>query len=318
MLQKPGHGSPLRIGSLEELERSLDKAVSKAEDSSRALVEFSRGSGHLVTTYTGLGSVAAWVFTGFHSVLAQAPHTDPLPAYHASLHIAPYREAEYRVVHWMGSPWERGETARLADALYIMNVPALYVVPDERDPLILQKIPEGSTLEAAGLVEQVMLASLSSLQLSVEKTGRGDMRVRRLERQLLSPQGVVEGLWSTYGAQLEEIVSWARRGERGLTLLHTRLMTPGALVMAGVLRSLGVDVAVWEASSHPPGMGKRVLLVYTSTEADVWRDVYFRRMREGGSPVKGLELRTDPLSAQVYGVLLGLMMGLAGGEASEI
>lgn len=311
MLQKPGDRNPVGVGSLEELDRLLHRSVERAEEARDRIVSFTRGSGDLIVTFTGLGSVAAWVFTNFYQVLAQPRVSDPLPAYHASLHVAPYREEEYRVLHWMGSPWERGETARLADALYIMGVPALYIVPDEADPLLQQKVPEGASVELSGLLDQVMASAVSALGLAVERTGRGDMRVRRLEQELLTPEGVVEGLWGSYGAQLEELVSWARGG--GVSIVHTRMLTPAAIALGETLARLGLSVSLWEASSAPPeGLGDRVLVLYTSTEADVWRDIYFRRMRTGGPGVRGLEIRTDPLSAQVYGVLLGIMAGLAG------
>ncbi len=294
----------------EKLREKTARAENWASQVQEELVDFVVG-GKTIFSYTGLGVVPAMINHMILRVLVQDPSYNIAPATDVALHIAPYRETEYRILLYTYSPWERGEIARLADALYIMGVPLKFVLAEPEDPVVQEKVAEEDTVPVPRGVDPLLAQTLLAARVGVEAakriTGRGDMRIKRLEEEVGDITSVVEELSKTYedlGKRVAELVK--NHDGRGVLVLSTTSMMPAALVVARAITGLGVPAPVMNVTLGTTMMprGAPVLIVHSSTEGDVAREAWFRASMGGAKKIERLEVRTDPLSAPVYGVIL--------------
>lgn len=276
------------------------------------IMDFLNEHPNLIISYSGSGAIPAKIFSSIVRVLVQSKGFEALPSSEVAVHVAPYREERFGVLHFMPEVWSRNETARLSDALFLMEIPALYIVPDASDPVISQKIPRESMLATPPGVDpltcQVLLSALSSVKYAVKLTSRGDMRVNRLLYEFSEYAGIVQDLLDSYTNSLIELLSQARR-KRSIVLLYTSILEPVALSIARVLHE-STSVGVYELSF---GMSlikrgdQEVYIVYSTPEEDLVKDARFKALREGVR-LKTIELRTDPLSAMLYGYMLSMLL----------
>lgn len=300
------------MSAAERAAEKVRRAIEWAKAESSRVADFASSMPELVVSYHGSGAIPAKIFSTIARTLSQRALAEPLPSSEAAVHVAPYRESRYGVLHFAPEPWGRSETARLCDALSVMQVPALYVVYDAEDPILSKKAPEGSLVApprgADALTCHVALSALSALSYALKTSPRSDARVERLSFEFSSWGDVAADLLEAYWDVLVDMVAKAREG-RPLVLLFTSTLEAAALSLARPLSSLA-PVAVYEAS-FAMSMGtpkhSEVYAVYSTAEADVLKEAYLKWGRSGVS-VKLLELRTDPLSAALYGYVLSLLL----------
>ncbi|MEM4475050.1 MAG: hypothetical protein QW405_01395 [Fervidicoccaceae archaeon] len=296
---------------IEEVERVVEEALSWAKTSTRIVEDFLLSVERPVVSYSGLGIVPAKTFANAARTLTQEPWLYALPASEVAVHVAPYREWRYAVLHFMVDPWGRSETARLADVLYLMEVPALYVLPESEELVLAQKIPEGSALRVPANVDvlshEVLLAATSSVSFSAKRAKRGDLRISRLMSEFSDMRGIAREVSERYSDFLREVSSLVEHGRR-LTILYSSIMEPAALSLVRALRRR-VCVELFELNEGLPllSRGDRVLIVCSSTEESSCRDAKFRAAH-AGFEVRDLVFGTDPLSAVIYCYILSLLV----------
>uniref|UniRef100_A0A7J3ZKY6 Bifunctional glucose-6-phosphate/mannose-6-phosphate isomerase C-terminal domain-containing protein n=1 Tax=Fervidicoccus fontis TaxID=683846 RepID=A0A7J3ZKY6_9CREN len=310
MLQEPAGGAIVDVAK--SVDRMVRKALEWSKENIDVIMNFLNEHTNLIVSYSGTGAIPAKIFSSIVRVLVQSRGFEALPSSEVAVHIAPYREERFAVLHFMPEMWSRNETARLSDVLFLMEVPSLYIVPDANDPVLSRKIPRDSILAtppgADPLTCQVLISALSSVKYAVRLTSRGDLRVNRLLYEFSEYAGIVQDLLDSYTDSLVELLSHATRG-RSIVLLYTSILEPVALSMARVLHE-STSVEAYELS-FGLGLVKRggqeVYIVHSTPEEDLVRDARFRALREGVK-LKTIELRTDPLSAMLYGYILSMLL----------
>ncbi len=278
-------------------------AASVEDEVSSFIVE-----GKTIFSYTGFGVIPALVSSFMMRILIQDPHYTVMPATDAALHVAPYREWSFRVLLYTSSSWERGEIARLADALYIMNVPFKFIMEKPSDPILSSKVPSECIVEVPEgidpILPEVLLSAKSSLKASIKLSGRGDLRVSRLENEFREFTPIVDELLEEYDDAIRKLEEY--KSCSSILIASTTSMMPVALALYRAYSTAGVTPIILNASvaSALPPRSDAAVIVYSSVEFDSARDLWYRLFRAGFKNIIRFEVKTDPLSAPVYGVIV--------------
>jgi len=282
------------------------------------LLEFILQNKKVYFSYSGMGIIPANIASTILNVITQENIYTAFPSSYLALHVIPYKEDRFSIIHFTTSPWERNEIARLSDAVYIMEVPTKFILPDIHDPILDSKIPENSSIrypeKLDPIILQSLLAAYISIRTAVKFTSRTDMRVRRLLDDTKDYTGIVSSIEKIYWKEIEELINTLQT-QKELTILTTSTMYPAGMALTFYLTNRGYPIRLFEISSglrlvtNQYNNKKKIAILYTSTEEDSYRDFMFSSIKTGFKPIK-IEFRTDPLSAPLYGVMFSKLLEL--------
>ncbi len=296
---------PIRRLPLDELRSAVEEAESYA---SRAAPEALRElRDRIVIAYSGLGEAAAWTaYWIIREVAPQAP-LEIYPADALAFHVLAYRRSrrdEYSVasdttVYLFAGPGGENQAVFVRDAA-VNTGAALVVVSHRLPPVIEQRLGEEVLLVnppgVYTLSSTILAARLAAL--IVERLAERNVRVERVLDESGSLADVVDDLVERHGVDAARVY-----GCSGCAYIHTATMRAPAALAAWMTggRRLDVQEALGFLASGWPGGEAR--LIYTEADEDAVREVRFRLMT-GGVGFAELRLRTDPVTAPVYAVIL--------------
>ncbi len=300
-MQEHGYSTTL---TQKEIEKIIEKALVWAQGEKTKITNF-LFQGKTFFSYTGMGIIPALIISNFLRVLTQKHYYIVNDATEIAVHIAPYREEDYGVIHFMTSSWERNETARLTDALYIMMVPALYIIPNAEDPVLQQKINPEDRIhvpeEKYSVLYESILAAVAGIEASQKISGRKDQRVKRLIEEISTLDQIIPDFYNYYKNEIRVLKEVGNK----LTILYTPMMRAAALSIGYKLNKIGREISIYPLSIGLSFdlIGDNIIVIYTTVEEDLVKEARFRFMRKNISPLS-IGFKTDPLSAQLYGVIL--------------
>lgn len=285
------------------LRRDAEKAEAWAEGNTGILAEHLRGSSHPLIAYGAGGLPAAHALSLATTILLEA---EPilLPADEATYHILPYRTG-LKITLFSALPRDSSayrllETARLVGH----RVAAVMPPPPEE----LEERMRIHTLIHPPLRATVLAEAMLALKAAYTLAPRSRGRQERLGREVGSLAEIHGELWDRYAETAEEILLAAE--ENAVTVSYTPSMMGPAYEAAQRLgEATGRRIPLAEASSltrslHP---GERVAVFYTTVEELAVRELRAAASRRGARLIE-VGLNTDPLTAQIYGLMIAMMI----------
>ena len=303
---------------IEKINGIVNESLEWISTIEKELLEFILQNKKVYFSYSGMGIIPANIASTILNVITQENIYTAFPSTYLALHVIPYKEDRFSIIHFTTSPWERNETARLSDAVYIMDIPTKFILPNIQDPILDSKIPENSSIrypeKLDPIIVQSLLAAYISIRAAVKFTSRKDMRVNRLLEDTKDYTGIVSSIEKMYWKEIEDVTETLNtQGE--LTILTTSTMYPAGMALAFYLSSKGFPIRLFEVTSglrlvtNQYNSKKKIAILYTSTEEDSYRDFMFSSIKAGFKPIK-IEFRTDPLSAPIYGIMFSKLLDL--------
>lgn len=225
-------------------------------------------------------------------------------------YVAPYNEGRELDILLVATPGGLSDLYLLLDQL---------VLTGHRVALVTEPLPEsmrvrfGSVeLAEVQLGRMGLLKLLASLAYSVSKVARGELRRRadRVAGECLSLAQVADELVEMYSEELKAI--------RGVFLephivTYTPTMEPVAeMVSLGYGKSLAIMADISSAHLYVDRFARKVLLFTTDVEVYTVR-YYLTKIAERGGKVVEVRVRTDPLTAPLYALLLLYYIDIGGG-----
>ncbi len=283
-----------------EVERGLElgRRVSRLAGETRA---------RIILSYTGAGGVAAWTAYWILKQLAPGVQTEIQPGDALALHVLAYREsgdelspASDTTIFLFVGPGGENQSIMVRDAAVYTGAQLVILAP-RLPPLLRDRLGDEPLVEEVeGVYTIVAPIAAAILAATIAKTrGYSSIRVKRVAEEASTLTEVIDELLDRFA-----VAARAVRECRGpsCTCIYTPTMRSAALLHSHLYgsRPLGVQ----EALSLPrQGLAQRILLFYTSGDADAVREVRFRALT-GGSRVDELLLPTDPLTAPLYAILV--------------
>ncbi len=297
-------GTLVRLGR-DELKRVVEEAERYA---SRAAGEAAREARErIVFAYSSLGEVAAW--TAYWVLREVAPQA-PVEIYSAdalAFHVLAYRRSrreEWSVasdttVYLFVGPGGENQAVFVRDAA-VNTGAGLVVVASSLPPVIEERLGEEPLLVTPPgvytLSATIFAARLAALL--VERLAERNVRVERVAEETGSIAPVVDELLERHGDEARRVF-----GCKGCVYAHTATLRGPAAFAA--LASGGVRLDVQEALAAIASGGLRgaLRIIYTEADEDAIRELRFRALTSG-LEVAELRLRTDPVTAPVYAMIL--------------
>ncbi len=307
LLQEPRERSPLKTSDLENIIHLSVEWASKQADKLRGLIS----SDTVYFAYSGLGIIPALIIANSLRTLTGTHRFDAMDAVYLTYTVLPYSRSDYTILYFMSSPWERNIAARLGETSRIMGIEAKFLVPDVRDPVIREKIPLENIIEVPGdkysFLHESVLAFILALKSSENILGDSNPRIERLMKEASTFSDVIESLYDNYSG----VVSSITKSSGELDVLYTPLMKPAAISLWMNLyeRLEGRPHLIPMTLNYNLGemQGKTIVMLYTSVEELMARETRFSILRRGGNIID-MPFKTDPLSAQLYGLFLSLLI----------
>lgn len=306
MLRIPEDSGPLAL--------RVRRAEEWASKNTRIPAEFLRGEKKPIIAYGAGGLPAA--LTLYWAEIILLNHTPLiLSADAATYHLLPYRE-NLKIILLTTSSRDNSayrlmETARLVGHRLLAVSPR----PPEQlerlfEPHIHVELEEG----IPGALGESMLALKAAYMLAGRRRGR----INRLEEEIGSLAAVMREVEERYGEAAGEMAGMAG-GE--LTVAYTPIMLGPALRIAEIMGGASHAPRLAEASAlaSQAEIKGSVGLLYTSVEEAAARNLRTRILKEGLRMIE-VGFNTDPLTAQIYGLMVAEMIGerLVGeGEGEE-
>lgn len=270
-------------------------------DSVLAVVRrFSEGGRSIIVSSVG-------VFKSAGKYLAQLMNSlSGINAFYVQPHelmyyVAPYDESRELDIILVATPGGLSDLYLLLDQL---------VLTGHRVALVTEPLPESmkvrfGSIELAEVQPGRMglLKLLASLAYSASKVAKGELR-RRAERvasECLSLAQVADELVEMYSEELKAI--------KGVFIephivTYTPSMEPAAeMVSLGFGKSLAIMADISSAYLYVDRFARKVLLFTTDVEVYTVR-YYLTKIAERGGKVVDVRIKTDPLTAPLYALLL--------------
>lgn len=274
------------------------------------------GLDHLVVAYAGLGYAEAAAYTLYWLVEQLAPklHVDIHVAEEAAYHVLAYREKSNTALILFAEEGEENNVLRVSDAARLTGS-SVFIISPPQPPIVSARLGDAAELvELPGARSPVYaLAVAASLGFEIARTRNPESnRVRRLKAEIGSYTPVLGDLEKRYRDFIDGVVEAVRRGEDCL-LSYTPTMRPAAAVLSSVLSVANVTVQREPVSTtiarivQVRRLPQLLLLLRTDVEEDVVRELKFKTtMLMPSKQPRTLELhiRTDPLTAPIYGSLV--------------
>ncbi len=296
--------------SLHERVRELEEWARRQAD---RLVGFVESSGRLAITYTGLGIVPARIFSSYLYVLS--PNKNILSGCidTATYHIAPYTEDTSVVL--FAEKGVENSIIRLMDTVYytgnklfiVSPKPAEYIVKRQRNTIILEAPSDDPVLAETLLAVQ---AGYRIALMYKEEEDR-ELRFNRLRIEVADFSSVIGELESIYSM---EVAALKDNMDKVNAIIHTPTMEPVAhLLQTVIAEKTGMILPVMDLTRTVRILDERLarrqlyVLVSTSVEEYSVRELLFKA-RLNQSQIIELKIKTDPLTAPVYGLFIVEML----------
>ncbi len=282
------------------LTRRVGEAEAWAEGAAGRIAEFIAGEEAPLIAYTGQGYVASTVlYWGLTILSAKTPlHLDGEAV---AYHLAPYREG-LRIVVFSATGAEN-TLFRLLDTARLTGHQLILVSPKPPSRL-RHKVEHHQHVEVPENLDPLLAEALLALKASVRLSAHpGSMRSSRLKVEAEDIAGAVPELLEMYGGKLRELAEALKRGEAAV--VYTPLMEAPALLLRDLAEAAGPRVRLYKIQTvaHRPPPDARIIAMTTSVESFIVRELRMKAL-QAGSSVEELEIRTDPVSAQIYGIIL--------------
>ena len=225
-------------------------------------------------------------------------------------YIAPYDEGRERPVVVFASPTGLTELNILLDQLRWTGHELVVASPTPLPEVIRSKL-EGVTFIDLGPGEGPwLLASLVTVALAVSGAGKGpEVRLSRLSEEVLTLEEVIDDLIAHYDSVLKDLALFIREP-------HIVTATPTLWVVAEAL-TYSRDIKARRFLVRPSAVSEvvrfvnRVLVVQTDVEDFSLRHIKSLALT-AATKFAELRIRTDPLTAPLYGlILVKVIEGLA-------
>lgn len=303
-MQESGHSAT--INNVSRVKESIEESYKIFSKFSERIIDFLRNS-NVIVSYSGKGLIPANIFYNFVKVLTQKNNFELMSSTELSLNIIPYREDAFTILYFMVDLRERNQLLRLMNASSVMQVPLILVTQFDDDPLLRRWIDQSLLISIQrnldALTTEIVLASLLGFKLAERISGRSDMRIKRENEELFGLTSVVESLYITYESQLNSLLS----SKENIDIVYSPSMKSPAYSFYFWLDNNGIYSRIlgMDAYSHVKLPHKNTMLLYTSVEDEIAKEIIFR-LNSSNLSVNKIQFRfnLDPLTAQVYGSIL--------------
>ncbi len=296
--------------SLTETVRELEKWAKKQADK---LAEFVEKSERLAITYTGLGIIPARIFSSYLYILS--PNKNILSGCidTVTYHIAPYTEDTSVVL--FSEKGVENSIVRLMDTVYytgnklliISPKPAEYIRKRQRNTVLLETSHDNTILAETLLAVQAGYR----IALKYKKNEDRELRFNRLRIEVADFSSIIEELESIYSV---ELASLKTNIDKINTIIYTPTMEPVAHLLQTVIaektsRLIPVIDVTRAIRVLDEKLARNQLYVLASTTVEEYsvRELLFKA-RINRSQVIELKIKTDPLTAPVYGLFIVEML----------
>ncbi len=280
-----------------------------AKKQARVIVDFTLRHERIAVSFTGLGVVASKVFS--HTIRTLIPGYPVIDASIDTLtyHIAPYTE-NLGIIVFVEKGTENS-LIRLLDSAHYTGNHVLLVTPQP-----LQQVK--ARLRGQQLIQiehprrilgQVLLASISGYEIADKVRGRDEkaLRFNRLRIEVHDYSSIVDELLSIYSSELR---AFADVLDRVSVIAYTPTMeSPAYYLQSIVLERTGKLLPLVELTSIVSFVEDKALrdnliaLFSTTVEEYSVKELLFKSMIARNKIIE-LKIRTDPLTAPVYAIIL--------------
>lgn len=285
---------------MRELRAWVREAVSRGREAAESLTPFLRDASSVAVTsagpYVGQSTYAASVM---NTLGINAVAVDDLML---SYYVAPYDEGREGPVIVFASPTGLTELNILLDQLRWTGHRIAVVAPTPLPEVIRGKLSGLSFIDVGPSDGPWLLTSLVSIALAGSRTGKGPgIRRSRVTEEVLTLEEVVDDLIAHYDEVLNRLASFVREP-------YIVTATPTLWVVAEVLaysRSLRARRMLVKPSavSEVVRFINRVLVIQTDVEEFSLKHIKSLSLT-AATKFAELRLRTDPLTAPLYGLIL--------------
>ncbi len=282
------------------MKRSVEEAEAWAQQVASSLADFLAGVEAPLIAYSGQGYVASTVLYWGLTILSRKTPLH-LDGEAVAYHLAPYREG-LRIAVFSATGAEN-TLFRLLDTARLTGHRLLLVSPKPPENLG-HKVEHHQRIEVPQDLDPLLAEALLALKTAVRLSASpGSMRSSRLRVEADDIAGAVPELLEIYRGKLRELAE--ALGEGDAAVVYTPLMEAPALLLRDLAEPRGLRVRLYKLQSvaHRPPPARRIVALTTSVESFIVRELRMRALQTGSS-VEELEIRTDPVSAQVYGIIL--------------
>ncbi len=295
-----------RNKSLIETVRELEEWAKK--ESSR-IADFVGESERLAITYTGLGIIPTRVFSSYLYVLS--PNKNILSGCidTVTYHIAPYTDDTSVIL--FSEKGVENSIVRLMDTVYytgnklliVSPKPAEYVRKRQRNTVLLETPYDNAILAETLLAVQAGYR----IALKYKKSEDRELRFNRLRIEVADFSSIIGELESIYSVELADLKTSMDKID---AVIYTPTMEPVAhLLQTVVAEKTGRLIPVIDVTRAIRVLDERLvrsqLYVLASTTVEEYsvRELLFKA-RINRSQVIELKIKTDPLTAPVYGLFI--------------
>lgn len=273
------------------------------------LIDFILRHERIAVTYTGLSIIASKIFS--YTLRTLSPSLNIIEACIDTLtyHIVPYTE-DLGIIAFVEKGTENS-LIRLLDSAYYTGNKVLLVTP----PLIRiirSKVREQELIEVNindVLLNEIILASITGYEIARRKIKKDDraLRLNRLRIEVHDYSSIVDGLISSYRMQLDELKDLL---DKVGIIGYTPTMEPVAYYMQSIIlektRKLIPTIELTRTLSlvEDKKIFDRIMVLFSTTvEEHSVRELLFKSM-PSKIKIVDLKIKTDPLTAPVYGIIL--------------
>ncbi len=286
------------------------KAVEEwAKEQARVIVDFVRRHERIAVSFTGLGVIASKVFS--HTIRTLIPGYPLIDASIDTLtyHVAPYTEGLGIIV--FAEKGTENSLIRLLDSTYYTGNHVLLITPQPLQQVKARLRGQQLVLvdRPRRILRQVLLASISGYEVADRVREKGDkaLRFNRLRIEVHDYSSIVDELLSIYSSELRVL---ADSLDKVSVIAYTPTMeSPAYYLQSIVLEKTGKLIPLVELTSIVGFVEDKVLrnstivLFSTTVEEYSVKELLFKSMM-ARNKVLELKIRTDPLTAPVYAIML--------------
>lgn len=293
---------------MKELRAWVQEAVRRGKEAAETLKPFLWDVTSVIVTsagpYVGQSTYAASVMS---SLGINAVAVDDLML---NYYVAPYDEGREKPVIVFMSPAGITELNILLDQLRWTGHRIAVAAPTPLPEVIRAKLSGVSFIDLGPSEGPWLLASLVSIALAGSEAGKGpEVRRSRVSEEALTLEEVVDDLISHYEGVLGRLASFVREPHI-VTATPTLWAVAEALAYSRSLRARRLLVRP-SAVSEVVRFMNRVLVIQTDVEEYSLRHIKSLSLT-AATKFAELRLRTDPLTAPLYGLILARVIeGLA-------
>jgi len=291
-------GSDILVGSVSELVSEIrGEVIGVVSDFLKA---FLNGKTHVLATYTGSYSSPAIYLTLSLRTLSKTSSA-LFNAQELMYYIAPYDEGREAAVIIFNSPDGLGELSMLIDQLRCTGHEYAIVTPIKLPRIVYERVRKEHVVEVGEegfWLLRVFIAIGEAVSKHLQRRG---VRAERLWRELASLEPVVKDLVSCYKGVIEKVMQF-------LTMPSIVTATPTMWAVAEhLVYSRGIKpVRILARPSTVRNFIRfinRVLIISTDVEEYSLKEIKGLAVT-AATAIEELKVRTDPLTAPIYGLIL--------------